>query len=87
MSPEEEREVFITHQRLKPQQYGGESSNCREAKEQAGAAASELADYSRRLRNCAEAQVYSDDCSSEFRRVRNSFSEYESAVSYVGSVC
>jgi hypothetical protein len=65
----------------------GYGSECEDARDSAESAASDLASYSRRLQRCAEAGNYSDDCSSEFRRVRNSHSDYESAVSEVSSYC
>ena len=88
LSPQEQQEVLIVFRRVKAaQNKTGKSSACRDAQERAESAASELADRARRLRNCAESQDYSEDCSSEFRRVRSSHSDYESAVSSVQSEC
>ena len=67
-------------------QYGNDS-DCEDARTTAESAASDLASYSKRLQRCAENGDYSDDCSSEFRRVRSSHSDYESAVSEVLSYC
>ena len=84
LSPQEQQEVLIIFRRVRAaQNRAGRSSACRDAQERAESAASELADRARKLRNCAEAQDYSDDCSSEFRRVRSAHSDYESAVSSV----
>lgn len=63
------------------------SGECREARERAESAASELADYARRLKSCAESGDTSDDCSTEFRRVKDAQHDYESAVSDVSSNC
>lgn len=88
LSPQEQQEVLIIHRRVQARRSQSEgSSECRSAKARAESAASELGDYARRLRNCAEAQDYSDDCSSEFTRVRNAHSDYEDAVSSVTSNC
>lgn len=88
LSPQEQQEVIIIYQRVKARKSGNDkSSDCQDALSRAESSASELADYARRLRSCAESQNYSDDCSSEFRRVKNSYSDYESAVSSVGSYC
>jgi len=88
LSPQEKQEIIIIYQRLNARKSGrGESPDCQDALSRAESAASELADYARRLRNCAESQDYKDDCSSEFRRVKNSYSDYESAVSSVGYYC
>lgn len=88
LSPQEKQEVIIIYQRLNARKSGdNKSPDCQDALSGAESSASELADYARRLRNCAESQNYNDDCSTEFRRVRNSYSDYESAVSSVGSYC
>lgn len=88
LSPQEREEVLIVFRRLQAQRQGSNRSpQCRDALARAESAASDLADYARRLRNCAEAQDYTDDCSTEFRRVRNAHDDYESAVSDVGSYC
>jgi len=84
LSPQEQQEVFIINKRVR---NSTGSSECRNAKNQAESAASDLANYARRLRNCAEAQDYSDDCSSEFSRARSAHSDYEDAVSSVGNYC
>lgn len=88
LMPQEQQEVLIIFRRLKAaQNKTGKSSGCRDAQERVESAASELADRSRKLRNCAESQDYSEDCGSEFRRVRNAHSDYENAVSSVRSEC
>jgi hypothetical protein len=88
LSPQEQQEVLIVFHRVKAaQNKAGKSTDCRDAQERAESAASELADRARKLRNCAESQDYSEDCSSEFRRVRNAHSDYETAVSSVKSEC
>ena len=88
LSPQEQQEVLIIFRRVKAaQNKTGKSSACRDAQERAESSASELADRARKLRNCAESQGYTDDCSSEFRRVRSAQSEYESAISSVQSDC
>lgn len=88
LTPQEKQEVLIIHRRMQAQRYGSsKSSECRDALSRAESAASDLSDYARRLRNCADAQNYTDDCHSEFRRVRNAHSDYEDAVSSVSSYC
>lgn len=87
LTPQEKQEVIIIHGRISSRSSGGASAECRDATSQAESAASELADYARRLRNCAEARDFQDDCSTEFRRVRNAYSDYEDAVSTVASNC
>lgn len=88
LSPQEQQEVIIIHRRVQAQRQGSNKSPaCRDALTRAENAASDLADYARRLRNCAEAQDYTDDCSTEFRRARSAHSDYEDAVSFVNSNC
>lgn len=87
LSVQEQQEVLEIYRVIRSRGNTDESDDCRESKERAQQAASELADYARRLKNCAESSDLSDDCSSEFRRVRNAQDEYESAVSDVQSNC
>lgn len=87
LSPQEQREVIIVHRMLRSRGSDDDSSDCRDAKDRAEGAANDLADYARRLRSCAEDKNFSDDCSSEFSRVRSAHSDYESAVSSVQSYC
>lgn len=88
LSAAEQQEVYFIARRIRAaQNRRGKSGMCREAQERAESAAQELADYSRKLRNCAESLDFSDDCDTEFRRVRDAHSDYESAVSEVQSEC
>ena len=68
-------------------QYGYDDNDCAEARDRATSAASDLSDYARRLQRCADYADFSDDCSTEFRRVRYAHSEYESAASDVSMYC
>ena len=87
LSAEEQREVLLVFRRMKARSAMGKSSECRDAQSRAESAASELADRAKKLRSCAEAADFSEDCSSEFRRTKNAHSDYEDAVSAVGSSC
>jgi uncharacterized protein YgiB involved in biofilm formation len=88
LTPQEQQEVLAVFRRVRAaQNKNGKSAECQEAQERAESAASELADRARKLRNCAESRDYTDDCSTEFRRVKNAHSDYESAVSEIGSSC
>lgn len=88
LTPLEQQEVIIVFRRIRSAQSAtGNTRACRDARERVESAASELADRARKLRSCAESQNYSDDCSSEFRRVRNAQHDYESAVSDIQSEC
>jgi hypothetical protein len=88
LSTQEREEVLIIFRRLRSQRAeSGRSSDCRDARSRAESAASDLAGYARRLQRCAEGQDFTDDCSSEFRRVRSAYDDYESAVSEVSSYC
>lgn len=60
---------------------------CQQAKSDAEDAASGLASAASRLESCAENEDFSDDCSTELRRVRSAHSDYESATSNVQSYC
>jgi len=88
LSPQERSEVIQVHRALRSRGTGeGKSAECRNAINEARDAASELADQSGRLKRCAEAEDLEEDCSSEFSRTRSAHSDYESAVSDVGSYC
>lgn len=87
LTAEERAMVLAVHRSLRRAAPSGASSECRDALERAQSAASEVASYSRRLSSCVEDGDHRDDCSSEFRRVRNAHSDYESAVSEVQSYC
>jgi hypothetical protein len=88
LTPQEQQEVLLVARRLRAaQSKSGKSSACRDAIERAESTSSELADRARKLRNCAEAQDFSDDCDTELRRVRSAHSDYEDAVSSVRSEC
>ena len=87
LTPQERQEVLAVHRRVRSKTEDGKTAECRDARETAATAARELADRSRRLRNCAEAEDYSEDCSTEFRRLKGAYGDYEDAVSAVGSNC
>ena len=87
LSPAEQREVMTILRAVQSRGSSNDSSSCREAKERAESAANELSDYARKLRNCADAKNFSDDCSTEFRRTRSAFDDYETASSGVLSYC
>ena len=88
LSPQEQQEVLMVFKRVKgAQSRNDKSPTCQDAQDRAESAASELADRARKLRNCAESQDYTDECDTEFRRVRSAHGDYESAVSSVKSDC
>src|SRR5688500_11727968 len=78
LSEVEKQEVVAIARAMGSRGSENESGDCVEARERAEASAAELANYARRLRNCAESSDFTDDCSTEFRRVRNAHSDYES---------
>src|SRR5689334_22860855 len=82
LSPQEQKEVLAMARvmSVKSSSSDDESEECTDAKQRATSAAAELADYARRLKNCAESGDTSDDCGSEFRHVKNAQYDYESAV-------
>jgi hypothetical protein len=87
LSAAEQREVVAIARLVSAQDSSGDSEECADARRRAERAASELADYARRLRTCAESNDFTNDCSTEFRRVRSAQDDYESAVSSVSSDC
>ena len=87
LTPNEKEEVIVIHRIAKSGYSDDSSEECREAREEAESAASDLENAARRLANCAASQDYDDDCSSEYYRVRSAYDDYESAVSDVSSYC
>lgn len=87
LSEVEKQEVVAVARIMRSRDSDDGSEECVKARQHAEAAAAELAHCARRLRNCAESNSFSDDCGSEFRRVRSAHYEYESAVSEVGTHC
>lgn len=47
----------------------------------------EIASYLRRYANCVSGSRGQDDCSTEFRRLRNAQMDFESAVSNIRTWC
>lgn len=64
-----------------------ESQDCIDAKDEAQSSAGDLSWAAQRLQRCAESEDFDDDCSFEFRQVRNAHSDYESAASDVSYAC
>jgi len=87
LSPEQKRQVIIIHGILNRNDCDGCSEDCRDAKERAESYRSDLEGYTGRLHRCIEGNDLTDDCYSEFRRVRSAHSDFESAVSEVTSYC
>lgn len=75
------------YEREREQDDNKYSPHCKNALKQVSRASERLADASRRLRMCAEARNFNDDCSGEFRRTQNTHSDYDEAVSMVRRQC
>lgn len=87
LTPQERAEVSAVARATAPPRPPKNTSECRRAWESASSAASDVSDYAQRLKRCVESGDFSDDCSTEYRRVKNAHSEYEDAVSQVGYSC
>ena len=87
LTPEQQRMVIAIHNALSRSSCDGCSEECRDAKEQAESYRSDLESYTKRLYRCVEGNDLTDDCYSEFRRVKSAHSDFESAVSNVSSYC
>lgn len=61
--------------------------SCRDAVGSYSSAVDDVAHTVRRYTNCISNSEGRDDCSSEFRRLKNSQSDFESAVSAIGYEC
>jgi hypothetical protein len=64
-----------------------DQDGCNDAVTQYNSSVDEISSTLRRYTNCVGGSQGRDDCSSEFRRVRNAQGEFESAVSQFTSEC
>ena len=87
LSPEQQQQVMMVHGIVSRSSCDGCSDECRDAKEQAESYRDDLESYTKRLYRCVDGNDLTDDCYSEFRRVKSAHSDFESAVSDVGSYC
>lgn len=63
------------------------ASECSDARESYNAALDGISYALRRYTNCLNSADGSDDCSTEFRRLKYAQDEFESAVSAISSYC
>lgn len=87
LTPEQKQQVITIHGIMNRSSCDGCSIECSDAKDQAESYRSDLESYANRLYRCVEGNDLTDDCSSEFRRVKLAHSDFESAVSDVSSNC
>ena len=62
-------------------------ADCRSATDEYNSALDDVASTLKRYTRCVAESKGRDDCSSEFRRLKNAQSDFESAVSHVESGC
>jgi hypothetical protein len=87
-SPEEVSMVLFVARILKESSSSeSDRPECRDARGRARSAAEDVVSHSGRLTSCVESSSLTDDCSSEFRKLKNAHGDYESAVSAVNSYC
>lgn len=87
LTPQQRQQVIEIHTAISRNSCEGCSDDCRDAKSQANNYRSDLEGYAKRLYRCVEDNDLKDDCDSEFRRVKNAHSDFESAISRVNSYC
>lgn len=88
LSPSEQAEVHVLARYLsRPKPPPGSSQECRQVWDRAASAAQDVSLYAGRLKRCVDANDFRDDCSIEFRRIKNAQSDYEDAVSDVSKEC
>jgi hypothetical protein len=63
------------------------SADCSDATDRYNSVISEVSDTLRRYTRCLSSSSGRDDCSSEFRRLKNAQSDFESAVARYVSEC
>ena len=67
--------------------FDAASASCNDATDTYNSAVSDLSDALRRYSRCLSNSNGHDDCSSEFRKLKNAQSDFESAVSEYESEC
>lgn len=87
LSPEQQHQVMIIQRLMNRSKCDGCTDDCRDAKERAENIRSSLDGYSKQLYRFVESNDLTDDCSTEFRRVKSSQSDFESATSDVRNYC
>ncbi len=63
------------------------ASDCSDARERYNQAVDDVSYALRRYTSCLSSSNGTDDCSTEFRRLKNAQDDLESAVSEIGSYC
>jgi hypothetical protein len=87
LTEQERNEVYTLASMLRRSRYDDQSDECRDAADSAENAASAAASDAKALARCLESGDLEDDCSTKFRRAKNSYSDYEYASSRVQSEC
>lgn len=88
LTVEQIRSMMLLHQALSAGRCDDvQSEECCDARSRAKSAASDLASTSRRLTSCAESGSDYDDCSSEFSRVKRTYSDFEDSFSSANVEC
>jgi hypothetical protein len=87
LTEHERNEVYALATMIRRSRYDDQSDECRDAADRAENAASAAASDAKALARCLESGDLEDDCSSKFRRAKNSYSDYEYASSDVQSEC
>jgi hypothetical protein len=87
LTESEKRQVLRVHQALIAGREDNGSEDCKHARNDAESAANELEYDAQKLANCASRKDLDNNCESEFRKTKNAFEEYNSAVSDVDSEC
>lgn len=78
--------LFVLISFAGPPAFAG-PDECKEAVDKYNTAISEIEGYLRRYTNCVAGSQGRDDCSFEFRRLKSSQDDFETAVSEYSSEC
>ncbi len=87
LSQMEQTEVLAIARAMSRRTPSNAPPACRDAREEAEDARQELVDTARRLMRCAEDSDLTEDCESEFYRVRSAHDDFDSAASEVEDEC
>lgn len=87
LSPTQQRDVLAIFQELKREECENCTDECIQNRKDANNLRGELAEYIKKLYNCIQENDLSNDCYSEFRRVKSLYSDFESSISNVSNSC
>jgi len=86
-SSTEQLEIINAYKAIHPSQDKKISEECENLLNSSKDASNAISEYSKKLQYCIVSGNYVDECYSEFRRIKNAYSDYETSVATFKSRC